>query len=317
VPSTSRRRIIPNPVSSVRELISIVRELSLDELRDAALRIPRIAVIAPTVSEARDTAALVFGSEAPQFIVAQGEDDPWPQRADIVLVDRRTRPARMVGPEFLVEFTPDEPVEAIRSAVVRVGNDMELALGRTFPVLRQAAALYVINSTSRANGQFALVSNIPALIPLVGGVLAAGADTIILTKNQLMMIFKLAAIHNQDVNDRFRIYREMIPIVGAGLVWRTVARELAAMVPFAAGTVPKITIAVAGTYAAGMAAHVYYLEGTRASAERVRGFYRQALAELAKRPAFLRGHSKEPLPLPAESDSNNADQDSGSSVGIP
>ena len=317
MPVTNRRRLVPNPVSSVREVLSIVRELSLDELRDAALRVPRIAVIGPTVNDARDAAAHIFGPEAPQFIVAQDESEPWPQRADIILIDRRARPGRTSGGEYVIEFGAGEPVESIRQAIVRVGDDHELALGRTFPVLRQAAALHVVNTTSKVNGQFALVSNIPALIPLVGGVLAAGADTIILTKNQLMMIFKLAAIHGRDVNDRFRIYREMVPVVGAGLAWRTVARELAAMMPFAAGTVPKVAIAVAGTYAAGMAAHVYYLEGKRANAERVRGFYRHAMDELVKRPAFLRGDAAKSLPAAVQPFMIEADYRSDSSVGMP
>jgi uncharacterized protein (DUF697 family) len=194
---------------------------------------------------------------------------------------------------------------------------MELSLGRTFPALRQAAAMHVINTTSRVNGQFALVSNIPALVPLIGGVLAAGADTIVLTKNQLMLIFKLAAIHGRDVDDRFRIYREMLPVVGAGLAWRTVARELAALMPFAAGTVPKVGIAVAGTYAAGMAAHIFYVEGKRASGERMRGYYRQAMEEIVRKPAMLRANNRgdrreDDAPVIVE-----ADYRSESSVGMP
>lgn len=313
----NRRRMIPNPVSSARELMSVIRELSLDELRDAALRVPRVAVIGPTIKDARAAAVYVFGAEAAQLVVAQDDSEPWPQRADIVLVDRRVRPTRVGGSEHVIEFSSGEPVEAIRSAVIRAGDDFELSLGRTFPALRHAAALHVVNTTSRVNGQFALVSNIPALIPLVGGVLAAGADTIVLTKNQLMMIFKLAAIHGQDVHDRFRIYREMVPVVGAGLVWRTVARELAALVPFAAGTVPKVAIAVAGTYAAGMAAHVYYLEGKRASATRMRAFYQQALDELVKRPLFLRSHGQKSLPTASNPVVIDADYRSDSSVGMP
>jgi hypothetical protein len=53
--------------------------------------------------------------------------------------------------------------------------------------------------------------------------------------------------------------------------------------PFAAGTVPKVAIAFAGTYAAGMAAHVYYMEGKRASAARMRQYYREALDTLRER----------------------------------
>ncbi len=274
-----------NPISTAREIFSIVREMSFEDLRDAALRSPRVAVIARTVEEARLAANDVFGAEAPGLIVAQGEDEPWPNAADLVLIERRARPDRRGhGYSFVIEFSSDDPVDRIRLNVVRVGDDMELALGRTFPALRQQAAMQVVNVTSRVNGQFALASNLPALVPVVGGLLAAGADTIVLTKNQLMMIFKLAAIHDRDLDNRIRIYQEMVPVVGAGLFWRTIARDLAAMLPFAAGAVPKVAIAFAGTFAAGMAAHVYYHEGKRVDGSRMRQFYRNALQELKDRP---------------------------------
>jgi uncharacterized protein (DUF697 family) len=162
--------------------------------------------------------------------------------------------------------------------------------------------MHVVQLTSRVNGQFALASNLPALVPVVGGILAAGADTIVLTKNQLMMLYKLAAIHGRDLDNRFRIYQEMIPIVGAGLFWRTVARDLAAMMPFAAGAVPKVAIAFAGTMAAGMAAHLYYHEGKRVDSVRMREFYQNALREMKERPEMLRS-----IPIPGRMRRNGGD----------
>jgi uncharacterized protein (DUF697 family) len=285
VPRTvsTRRSRIPNPISNVREVLSIVRELSLDALRYSAMTEPRIAIIGHSLAEAREAAEWIFGPEARRLVVAQAEHERWPRGADIVLVDRRARPQKDARGETVIEFSTGESVERIRQAMFRGVGDIELSLGRFFPALRQDAAMYVVNSTSRVNAQFAVASNLPALVPVVGGVLAAGADTIILTKNQLMMIYKLAAIHGHDLDNRMRIYREMIPVVGAGLFWRTVARQLAAMIPFAAGTVPKVAIAFAGTYAAGMAAHIYYCEGERASAERMRAFYQEALEKLPEK----------------------------------
>lgn len=257
--------------------------MSFDEVRDSAMRVPRIVVVAPTTDDARHSAIAIFGDIAPDYVMALTGSDPVPEYVDIVLVDRRVR-ARMSGHPNVVWFEHDEPVDRTRQAVVRSGFDLELSLGRTFPALRQQAAMQVVNGTSRANAQFAVVSNVPALVPFVGGVLSAGADMIVLTKNQLMMLFKLAAVHGQDIDNRMRVYREMVPVVGAGLFWRSVARSLAAMMPFAAGAVPKVAIAFAGTYAVGMAAHVYYHEGTRVTAERMREFYQQALAELRHSP---------------------------------
>jgi uncharacterized protein (DUF697 family) len=284
---TSRKRglSIPNPVSTAREMFGIVREMSFDDLREAALRLPRIAVVGLSVADARLTAESFFGPEARQHIVALGEDDAWPHEADVVLVDRRVRGAGRPGDRGVLGYDPGESREQVLKALFAFGDDSELRVGRTFPVTRPAAATYAINATSLANGQFALVSNIPTMVPVVGDIMAIGADTIVLTKNQLMLIYKLAAIHGRDLEQRWRIYSEMLPIVGAAMFWRSVARDLVTLIPFWAGTIPKVAIAFAGTYAAGMAAHLYYLEGKRVSPERMRAFYRDAL-QLARRQHF-------------------------------
>jgi hypothetical protein len=79
----------------------------------------------------------------------------------------------------------------------------------------------------------------------------------------------------------------MAPIVGAAMFWRTLARDLVTLLPFAAGVVPKVAIAFAGTYAVGRAAQLYYVEGQKASPERMREFYRDALRVLRERPVGL------------------------------
>lgn len=262
--------------------------MSFDDLEDAALRRPRIAVVAATAVDARQAALDIFGPEARTSIVAFGDDEPLPQLAELILVEEGAWKARSHADARVLVFSRREPVESIWQAVFAREPDIELSLGRLYPQLRGAAAHYVINTTSRVNGQFAVVSNVPALIPVVGGLLAAGADTIILTKNQLMMIYKLAAIHGRDTGNRMAIYREMVPVVGAGLFWRTVARDLAAMMPFAAGAIPKVAIAFTGTYIAGMAAQVYYDEGRRPSKARLAELRSWAMRELRESPALLR-----------------------------
>jgi uncharacterized protein (DUF697 family) len=194
-------------------------------------------------------------------------------------VDHRARAPKRAA-EHVVTFSPGDPRERVLREIFRAGDEIELRLGRTFPAIRSIAAMHVVSTTSRVNAQFALVSSLPELIPIVGGVLAVGADTIVLTKNQLMMLYKLAAIHGRDIDNRWRIYTEMVPVVGAAMVWRTLARDLVTMLPFAAGAVPKVMIAFAGTYAVGRAAHTYYDEGKKVSPARMREFYREALATL-------------------------------------
>lgn len=262
--------------------------MSFEELEDAALRRPRIAVVGTTAADARLAALDIFGPEARTSIVVAGDDEPLPELAELILVEEAAWQARSRADARVLVFSRREPVERVWQALFAREQDLELSLGRLYPQLRRAAAQHVVNTTSRVNAQFAVVSNVPALVPVVGGLLAAGADTIILTKNQLMMIYKLAAIYGRDTSNRLAIYREMVPVVGAGLFWRTVARDLAAILPFAAGAVPKVAIAFTGTFVAGMAAQVYYDEGRRPGKGRIDEFRRWALRELRQSPALLR-----------------------------
>jgi uncharacterized protein (DUF697 family) len=155
------------------------------------------------------------------------------------------------------------------------------AFGRALPAFRAAAAKQVIDETSAANAQFSLVSNIPTILPIVGNIAAAGADFIVLTKNQVMMLYKLAAVFGRDLRDQRGILQDVLPVVGAGLIWRTVAREAAALLPFAAGTIPKVAIAYVGTTAVGRAAEFYYRTGLKPTRSQMDHYARQA-AELLR-----------------------------------
>lgn len=288
------------------ELISIVRETSFDDLRDEAQIPPRLlllhadrAMLAP-LREA-------LGGPGATGLIETAALDALPQNlADydgIVLVN--ATPSERARPEIKRLLTSDdfagrtltfqlppplgravdplaapsaETVSDLRRRLLVRLSHRQLALGRWLPAFRREAATTVINATARANAEFALLSNIPAVIPIVGGLMAAASDTLVLTKNQLFLIYKLAAIHGRDLDQPWRIYSEMLPVVGAGLFWRTVARELASFVPLAGGTIPKVLIAYTGTAVTGQAANFYYEMGQRPSREQWRQFYQRAAA---------------------------------------
>jgi hypothetical protein len=70
--------------------------------------------------------------------------------------------------------------------------------------------------------------------------------------------------------------QEVLPVVGAGLVWRTVARQATTWLPFAAGTIPKLFIAYVGTVAVGRAAEFYYRTGMKPTRSQMDQFVLQA-----------------------------------------
>jgi len=288
-------------IGTLRNFVNVLREISFDQVRDEAEMIPRLMILAPTVGAARQLGLGLVGPEGELAVTARElmapVNDLAPFDAVIVFdperlgtVTRLRDQAATAGlglPVIRLEANRvDDPsaIERVRAAIVSQAPDRAPAFGRAFPLFRPAAAKAVIDETARANAQFALVSNIPAVIPIVGGLASAGADFLVLTKNQLMMIFKLAAIYGRDLHDQIGIFQEMVPVVGAGFVWRTVAREAASFIPLAAGTVPKVAIAFAGTLAVGRGAELYYRTNRRPTGEQTRLWYAQAAEAVRKLP---------------------------------
>jgi uncharacterized protein (DUF697 family) len=294
-------------VPAVGDLFKVVRELSFDALRDEAQLPPRL-LLAGSDQQLLDTVRDQLAGESGANFIDTALVTELPSYLDtydgIVLVnlnqtERNSAAIRellngvetggrtltfqlppTVGPSGDVTVS-SELVDDLRGRIVTRLSHRQLALGRYLPAFRKQAAAVIIGQTSRANAEFALLSNIPALIPVVGGLMAVGADFLVLTKNQLMLIYKLAALHGRDLDQPWRIYAEMLPVVGVGILWRTVARELITLIPFAAGTIPKVLIAYAGTAVAGQAANFYYVQGERPSSEQFKEFYARA-ADLAR-----------------------------------
>ncbi|HEY3111069.1 MAG TPA: hypothetical protein VGL23_20085 [Chloroflexota bacterium] len=161
-------------------------------------------------------------------------------------------------------------------------GERALAMARTLPGTREAVAQQLIMDSAKANGQFSLVSALPANIPVIGTLTALGADTLVLTKNQALLVFKLAALHGRALDSKVQLATEIAPVVGAAFVWRSIARSLVGLLPGLVSAVPKAAISFAGTYVVGQTAHYYYRWGRRPRRETLEQFSREAVA-LAKR----------------------------------
>jgi uncharacterized protein (DUF697 family) len=145
-------------------------------------------------------------------------------------------------------------------AVLEAVPHLSLALGRTFAAFRPAVAEREIQRVARVNAEVAVVSAIPQASLILGPV-SAVADTLVLTKNQAVLLLRLAALYGLSL-DRGRL-TELLPVAGAAFGWRSLARELVGFLPAGLGVVPKAAIAYAGTVAAGRAAAWYYETGRK------------------------------------------------------
>jgi len=286
------------PVNNLKNMLSVLKEVSFDEIREEALRAPRVLVFGPTAHDARWFADTLLG-EATALPVATrdlgGPVDDLGQFDMVIVFDpdgeaeplglnARLRSLGMTPPIYRhggVGAHEQARIDALRLEIAKRSGDRTPAIGRAFPAMRAAAAKVTIDETSMANAQFALVSNIPAVLPIFGGLAAAGADFIVLTKNQVMMIYKLAAIYGRDLGDQVRILQEIAPVVGFGFAWRSAARSATSMLPFAAGTLPKVGIAYAGTMVAGRGAEFYYRTERKPTKAQFEQYARQAVDTVA------------------------------------
>lgn len=308
-------------VGTVRSFMNVVKDIDFEDTRNRAEQVPAILVLAADADLVQKAANLLFGKDDRNGVVARSWSDAEasydPSRYDVVVVydpngtglfdtvRQATGKRRDTSNIFFLSANLSagaDPVQDVRFEILEMLPDMAPAFGRFHPLWRKAAVNAIVDQTSRANGQFALVSNIPAVIPVLGGIISAGADLLVLTKNQVMMCYKIAAAHGEDLGNQFAIIRELTPVVGAGFLWRTAAREATSFVPFAAGTIPKVAIAYGGTLAMGKAADFYYQYGSKPSRNQLDKLRAQAMDLAEKVPGIreLVGDDIDPKVLDAE-----------------
>jgi uncharacterized protein (DUF697 family) len=282
-------------LGTIQTTYSVLTEISFDDVREEALRVPRMLFIGPNDELAYSTLWMLTGIERSDTVKVVGSERDAGDltRYDVVLVYDpqkagtadavRTRLERSDSPtqvfEILNGAAPSgagNAAQQLRQAITDSIPERAPAIGRAYPAFREAAVKTVVDDTASANAQFALIANVPSIIPVIGSLMSVGADVVVLTKNQLMMVYKIAAINGKDLNNQVVILKELLPVVGAGFFWRTAAREATSFLPFAAGSIPKVVIAFTGTVAAGWAADFYYRKGRKPSYDQVRQYVREA-----------------------------------------
>jgi uncharacterized protein (DUF697 family) len=131
------------------------------------------------------------------------------------------------------------PVQRVAKVVARILGDRGTALAARLPVMRGPVVDELIRTGARRN---ALIS---------AAIWAPGVDMPVLTLNQARLVLRIALAHGQQI-DASRL-PEVLGVVGAGFGFRTIAREVLGVIPFA-GWAVKGAISYAGTRAVGEAA---------------------------------------------------------------
>jgi uncharacterized protein (DUF697 family) len=175
--------------------------------------------------------------------------------------------------------------EKFSQAVIEIMPDQLLALGRYFPLFRIPIAHHLINDTSFSNAAYAMSTGLVETIGVLDIPITI-ADTVVLTKAQAFLVYKLGLALGYSTN--FQDYiAEFGSVLGGGFVWRQLARSLVGLIPLW-GIIPKTGVSYAGTYVVGHAVLQWYLTGKHISKNQMQQIYSQALekskAALSKLP---------------------------------
>jgi len=135
--------------------------------------------------------------------------------------------------------------------LVECARGVEIAVGRNLPILRDSVAAKLTRDAANNALKVALASALVDHIPVVGivlGAFASAGDMVAITGIQVMLMLHIEAAYGHDP-DLGRAW-QLLPIIGGGFGWRTLARELVGFVPVA-GIAIKGAIAYAGTIVVG------------------------------------------------------------------
>lgn len=305
---------MPNPLK-LASLWRVVRDVDLEGLRLAARARFTLVLVSETGDDASRLRELLTGSGVPPhpwIEVARATADELatasatPLAAVLVTRDADLGPGlRLAGNRFAnagvpvmtvvvgdishtaqvlrpgerarvaVEMLDPATVDQVATALVDlVGEDQQIALGAHLPPMRPMVFARTIERTARANASFALTTGLAETIPVLTAPLNLG-DMVILTKNQLMMSYRLALAAGRDEEPK-QMMGEIISVLGGGVLFRQMARQLVGLIPVA-GLLPKVAIAYAGTYAIGRAMVAWTTEGKQITVETVARYSREGL----------------------------------------
>jgi uncharacterized protein (DUF697 family) len=204
------------------------------------------------------------------FLVVLMYGDRLPVGEAILTPMIRSRTVAILDPASL-----DAADKLAAALLSRLPTELHLAAARRLPGLRAIYARDLISSTSVTNATYSLASGLPEQIPIISIPFAA-ADILVLTKNQALMVYRLALAYGAPPEFQARI-REVLPVIGGAFLWRQAARSLIGLIPVW-GLLPKVAIAYAGTYTTGVAAWRWFESGEIVSTEQLKRISKEAIA---------------------------------------
>ena len=259
-------------------LVAALRSLLLYAPEDACVPLDAASTLETIDPERRET---ITGSDARCIIFLGRPGDLAGARMDLLrpfklpifaltldpaAVDTATQPLSAPLAGAIAEYTIARiDREALRGRlfphVIDRCKGVEIAVGRRLPALRETVAAKVTRDAASSALKVAAASAVVDHVPLLGivlGAVATAGDLVAITGIQIVLMMQIGATYGKDP-DMARIW-ELLPIVGGGLGWRALSREISGFIPVA-GIAIKGAIAYAGTIVVGEGVGFFYEHG--------------------------------------------------------
>jgi len=199
---------------------------------------------------------------------------------DAGAVPGAVQPVGAPGPGEVTEYiVPRLDRDALRGRffphLIDRCKGIEVAVGRRLPALRETVASKLTRDAASSALKIAAASAVVENVPLLGivlGAVASAGDIVAITGIQIILMMQIAATYGKDP-DVARIW-ELLPVVGGGLGWRAVSRELSGFIPVA-GIAIKGAIAYAGTIVVGEGVGFFYEHGRHMTAAQAGAIYEE------------------------------------------
>ena len=273
---------------TTRTLWNILREIDLNTIQASANKPVRLVLTGD--DDLAKQAASILGA-APWVSILHDTNDS--SLADVIVrFSREEVPAARLGnavdvvvsareglniPDvvWLKEISEASLAASLAAPVMaRTPDDLRLSLARHVPLLRSSYAALLIDEVSQSNAVYAASAGVAQIVPILSIPLSV-ADMVVLTKNQLIMAYRLALAEGKT-GKPLDVMGEVISVVGGGFFFRQVARELVGLIPVW-GIIPKIVVSYAGTWVIGQTVHAWAAKGQTATVKQMRQYYQEAL----------------------------------------
>jgi uncharacterized protein (DUF697 family) len=221
---------------------------------DQAGRWDVVVIVTPDLSPAAVRRVATTAREAEAEVIAYVPQALTPS-AGSLLFDGAVTP----GEVALSLGRAGDPGPSLATRLAHAAGTKASGLSARLPFLRRAVADAVIQQAARQNAVIGVVVFIP------------GADMPAMTANQIRMILRIAGAYDEDLGLERAL--EILSVVGAAFVMRTMARQSLSYVP-GFGWALKGAVGYAGTIALGRAAVAYFEAGAPLTTTRVTKFAR-------------------------------------------